>query len=155
MDKIVKYDVSTIAQQYREAIDVTPEDRKDLMKLGQLETASARLGMDKMLKENYLLQIAMQDPKGYIQKRTAMMEKIKKDVDKHFVEVYEKFSKDDENKLPPAQAKELAMRASAELMQTELMRLEAIYPSEFGKTAYNREINNQLAKRTLEFSGEK
>lgn len=134
---------------YRTAITVKPEDRTKFLNLGQTTLPSSRLGMDKELKMNALLRYALENPREYIEKRTDLLRQIKGQIDDEFVKVFNAYTTG-ENQLPVEEAKALAENAAQTLYFREMERLESLYPEEFSKKAYTKEIEKQIAKKMID-----
>ena len=79
---------SDYLKDYRKAIEISPEEREELLKLGQTNSIADQLEITKTLKTNYLLEYAMKNPKDYLQKRIDYLLKIKENVNKKFIETY-------------------------------------------------------------------
>ena len=137
-----------LMDKYRAAVTVSDDTRKEFLGMGQIQTASTNLGMDDEIKRNALLRYALEDPKSYIEKRTAMLEIIKVKVDKEFQKVFLEYSTGI-NQLPVIEAKDLAGRAAKDVYTREMDRLESLYPQEFGVTVYNKAIQRQIAKKMI------
>ena len=145
---VVSEGAQDLMKKYRAAVTVSDDTRKDFLKMGQTQTASTNLGMDDEIKRNALLRYALEDPKSYIEKRTAMLEIIKAKVDLEFQKVFLEYSTG-VNQLPVVEAKDLAERAAKDVYRREMDRLESLYPQEFGVTAYNKAIQRQIAKKMV------
>eukprot|EP01080_Neovahlkampfia_damariscottae_P012734 gene12734-6926_t len=148
-------DAQKLAQQeYIESISVAPEVRTDYATNYQrLDLPSEQLGMDKILKENYLLQYAMQNPITYVERRNHLLKQVKIDTDKKYVEEFKKYTTGD-YKLPPHQAKELANKSAYVSMVGGLEQIEALYPSKFENRAFNSVLRKQQADDFLNFQND-
>ena len=111
-----------------------------------------RLGVDSILKENYLLEYAMKNPNEYVKTRNEYMKKVKDETDKEFVKLYNKFTTGD-YVLPPREAKELAFEGARNYERLAITHLESLFPSKFEGSAYKRLLAEQQAKQSLEFGG--
>ena len=78
---------------YQSSINVTDEQRENMMKKnGRIVLPSEELKVDTILKESYLLQYAMKNPREYINLRNTEITKIKKDVDLEFLKLFDQFT---------------------------------------------------------------
>lgn len=151
MENLTKKDTKVLS--YQESITRNESMANELVKYGQLQPASSRLGIDKLLKRNYLQEYALTKPREYIQNRYKLISKLKEDVDRHYVDVFTKYTSGD-SQLPHAEAGKIAFQACANLMNIEMDRIEALYPSQFADEATKRQLDNIMAGRKLEISGE-
>jgi hypothetical protein len=131
--------------EYRKAIEVTQTQRDALLQEGQLDPISSEIGLDDTIKQNFLLTYAMSKPREYIRKRIDMLLKIKDEVNKHFVKVFNEEKKG----VPVVEAKKVALASAKNYMVIEMLRLESMYPSRFGVQSYNNALTNEIAKHQL------
>eukprot|EP01080_Neovahlkampfia_damariscottae_P013250 gene13250-10961_t len=144
-----------ILENYKKSITIADGEREKYMKdYGQIALPTEQLGMDAVLKENYLLEYAMKHPNEYVEKRNKALSEIKNEVDNEFVKLYKQFTEGD-YALPAGEAKKLAFQGAENYERLAILRLEQLYPSKFEGTAYKRLLLEQQASRTLDFGGEK
>ena len=144
-----------VLDKYKKSITVADGEREKYMKdYGQIALPTEQLGMDAILKENYLLEYAMKNPNEYVKKRNEALSVIKFEVDAEFVKLYKQFT-EGKYALPTSEAKKLAFQGAENYEKLAILRLESLYPSKFEGTAYNRLLSEQRAKHSLEFGGKK
>eukprot|EP01080_Neovahlkampfia_damariscottae_P013282 gene13282-11721_t len=135
---------------YKESINVSDEDRENLIKnYGRVDTIKEELGIDKVLKNNFLLQSAMRNPNEYIKNRNKVIVQITKDVDKEYMRMYNKFTKETNPPVPGSEAKKKALQHAYNYYMMEWDRLETIYPSKFEDNAYSEILKQQGATNYL------
>eukprot|EP01080_Neovahlkampfia_damariscottae_P012728 gene12728-6921_t len=117
---------------------------------GTTDLPTERLGMDAILKENYLLQSAMQDPLRYVEQRNHLLKQIKKQTDDEYVKTYKQYTSG-EYKLPPKQADLLSKKAAYNVMVRGLEHIEALFPSKFENRAFNLVLQKQGANKVIDF----
>eukprot|EP01080_Neovahlkampfia_damariscottae_P013036 gene13036-7923_t len=142
-----------ILENYKKSITVDDGEREKYMKdYGQIALPTEQLGMDAILKENYLLEYAMKNPNEYVKKRNEALLVIKNEVDDEFVKLYKQFT-EGKYALPASEVKKLAFQGAENYERLAILRLESLFPSKFEGTAYKRLLADQEAKRMLEFGG--
>lgn len=140
---------SDYLKDYRKAIEISPEEREELLKLGQTNSISDQLEITKTLKTNYLLEYAMKNPKDYLKKRIDYLLKIKENVNKKFVETYNQVK----NQVPNVEAKTIALKSAQDQMMVDMMTLESLYPARFAIDSYKNSLQQQIAKHQLNLGG--
>ena len=154
-DKITektKTKIMTELTAYRESINVSPETRKKYIEdYGKTSLPTEDFGLDKILKENYLLKYAIENPTIYVEKRNTLLNGIKHEVNNTFVNTYRRYTTG-ELTLPPKEAKEIAAKAAKDLMESKINELESILPSKFEGNAYQKILSDYKAKKITDFS---
>jgi len=139
---------------YQASIKVDDTTRETYMKsYGKTTLASEDLGMDAILKENYLLEYVMKNPEGFIKKRNTILKSIKDSTDIEFVKLYEQFTGNDYS-LPPKEAHKMALQGANNYMVMSIHQLESMYPSKLEGQAYKTVLSKQQAQRIVDIGEE-
>eukprot|EP01080_Neovahlkampfia_damariscottae_P003053 gene3053-5224_t len=135
---------------YIDKVSVTSHVREQYMtNYGRTDLPTEELGMDAILKENFLLQNAMQDPLKYIEQRNHLLKQIKKETDDEYVRTYKQYTTG-EYKLPPKQADLLSKKALYTTMVGRLEHIEALFPSKFENRAFNLILKRLGAEKKID-----
>lgn len=150
-NKDINQDLDDLISNYDQSINISKEQRSKLLQHGELEPVSSRIGLSGEIKKNHYMQLAMRNPVKYIQQRTDFLMDIKNKVDKEFIDRYKEYTQG-KYKIPPNEARSLALKEASNKRDIGLMVLESLFPSEFGDTAYKIELAKQLNQKNIDFS---
>jgi len=127
---------------YFDVIKTEEATLEEFRKNGRLQTASDELKLDARIKNSYLLQYALTNPKEYIAERNKLLEGAKTAINKVFLDTFNRFN----GMLPPSDLRVLCLKAAEDRMDIELAAIETQLPSDFAIQSYKKALQQEVAK---------